>query len=60
VAVDPPASDESHVPCPASVLQRRTLREDGGFSFRARIIPNAAATHPLRAEEATAFEIDDP
>jgi hypothetical protein len=44
----------------AVVLQRRTLRADGGFSFRSRIVANPAATYPLSAAEAAAFELDDP
>jgi hypothetical protein len=44
----------------AVVLQRRTLRADGGFSFRARIVSNPEAAYPLSAAEAAVFEIDEP
>jgi hypothetical protein len=43
----------------AVVLQRRTLRADGGFSFRSRVVPNQEPTYPLSAADLATFEIDD-
>jgi hypothetical protein len=43
----------------AVVLQRRTMRGDGGFSFRSRIVPNPMAAYPLSHAEAAVFDLDD-
>lgn len=43
----------------AVVFQRRTLRADGGFSFRSRVVPNEKPTYPLTTADLAAFEIDD-